>query len=81
MTHQFIMWPKTIDTAFRSDYLQEVGEYIQNTPPESEDGLSYLVGSNRATQAQLDNLKTTYTDLVTNEDSEPAGWVPKVETE
>jgi len=77
MTHQYIVWPKKIDADFRIDYLQETGEYIQNNPMESSDGLSYMVGSSRATQAQLDKLKTTYTDLVTNGGSEPAGWIPK----
>lgn len=81
MTHQYIIWPKTIDVAFRKDYLQETGEYIQNNPLESEDGLSYMVGSSRATQIQLDSLKTTHTDLATNADSKPAGWVLKVEAQ
>lgn len=79
MRHQRIMWPKTIDVAFRRDYLQETGEYIQNNPLESEDGLSYMVGSSRATQIQLDSLKTTHTDLTTNAGVEPAGWIAKVE--
>ena len=79
MTHQYIMWPKTIDVDLRKDYLQETGEKIQDNPLESEDGLSYMVGSSRATQPQLDSLKVTHTDLTTNADSEPAGWVLKVE--
>ena len=79
MTHQFIMWPKTINAAFRADYLTETGEKIQDSPLESSDDLSYLVGSDRATQAQLDNLKATHTELVTNPASEPAGWVKKID--
>ena len=78
MTH-FIMWPKTIDAKFRAAYLAKTGEKIQDVPLESEDGLSYMVGSSRATQTQLDSLKIVHTDLATNADSKPAGWVLKVE--
>jgi len=77
---QFIQWNKTIDAAFRAAYLAKTGEKIQNTPMDSEDGLTYLVGSDRATQAQIDELKTDYPDdLFTSVDTPPAGWVQKVE--
>jgi hypothetical protein len=76
---QFIMWPKTIDAAFRTAYLTETGENIQSVPLESSDGLSYMVGSDRATQAQIDNLKGTYTELKTGPDTPPVEWVPQTE--
>lgn len=75
---QFIMWPKTIDEDFRVDYLAETGEKIQTHPLESDDGLSYLVGSNRATSTNLSNLAITHTEIETNENSPPVSWI-KVE--
>lgn len=81
---QFITWPKTIDTKFRAAYLAKTGEKIQDTPLESEDGLSYMVGSSRCTDQHLSELKvdTEITakadDIKTNKDAYPDGWVQKV---
>ena len=83
---QYITWPKTIDTKFRAAYLAETGEKIQDNPLESEDGLSYMVGSSRVLQSQIDTLKadTNITakpdDIATRKNLPPAGWVAKVET-
>lgn len=76
---QFITWPKTIDAKFRVAYLDKTGEKIQDTPLESEDGLSYMVGSSRVTEKQLDELKVDE-EITTNKDSFPVGWVTKIET-
>ena len=82
---QFITWPKTIDAKFRAAYLAKTGEKIQDNPLESEDGLSYMVGSSRVSQKQLDELKidTKITvkidDIVTQKDTPPVGWVIKEE--
>ena len=78
----FITWPKTIDTKFRAAYLAKTGEKIQDTPLESEDGLSYMVGSSRVTEKQLDELKADGTiaksgDIRTRQDVEPDGWIEK----
>ena len=79
------MWPKTIDAKFRAAYLAKTGEKIQDNPLESEDGLSYMVGSSRVSQNQIDALKadTNITakpdDIVTRKDIFPAGWVQKQE--
>ena len=73
---QFIIWPKTIDISFRADYLTEVGEKIQDSPLESNDDLSYLIGSSRVIQTNLDNLAVTHTDMDANEGSPPTAWVP-----
>lgn len=86
MTH-FIVWPKTIDAKFRAAYFAKTGEKIQNNPHESEDGLSYMVGSSRVTQKQLDELKadtsitTKPDDIKTRKDAHPAGWIKKKTTE
>jgi len=52
-----IRWPKKDDAKFRPAYLAVTGEHIQETPEESEDGLSYMVGTWRATDEQLTELK------------------------
>lgn len=81
----FIQWKKTIDAKFRAAYLTKTGEKIQDTPLESEDGLSYMVGSSRVSQKQLDELKidpeitTKPEDIKTNKDTSPAGWIQKSE--
>jgi len=80
---QFIIWPKVIDVKFRAAYLAKTGEKIQDNPHESEDGLSYMVGSSRVTQKQLDELKadTAITskpdDIKTRKDLHPDGWIKK----
>lgn len=80
---KFIMWPKTIDTEFRAAYLLEVGEKIQDTPLESNDGLSYMIGSSRATDGQVTTIKndTNVTsdpnDIKTNDGTPPVEWVPQ----
>ena len=82
---QFITWPKTIDEKFRAAYLAKTGEKIQDTPLESEDGLSYLVGSSRVSQEQLDELKADIAitikpdDIKARKDSSPDGWVGRIE--
>lgn len=81
------MWPKIIDAKFRVAYLAKTGEKIQDDPMESDDGLSYMVGSFRVTQKQLDELKadTNITakpdDIATRKDISPESWVQKVEAE
>ena len=82
---QFITWLKIIDTKFRAAYLAKTEEKIQDIPLESEDGLSYMVGSSRVTQKQLDELKsdTNITenpdDISTRKNLPPVGWVQKHE--
>lgn len=84
MTH-FIQWEKKIDAKFRAAYLTKTGEKIQIFPGESKDGLSYLVGSSRVTQKQLDELKadtaiSANPDAIkTNKNTPPAGWITKEE--
>lgn len=73
---QFITWPKTINTKFRTAYLAKTGEKIQDTPLESEDGLSYMVGSSRVSENQLDELKID-ADIDTNKNIPPVNWVSK----
>ena len=86
MTH-FITWHTTIDAKFRAAYLAKTGEKIQDNPQESEDGLSYMVGSSRVTQKQLDELKedtaitTKPDDIKTRKDLHPAEWIEKKITE
>ena len=84
---QFIMWSKTIDVKFRDAYYTKTGEKIQKNPIESEDGLSYMVGSSRVSQVQLDELQsdieitTKETDIKTRKNIEPSDWVAKVARE
>ncbi len=75
---QFITWPKTIDAKFRAAYLAKTGEKIQDNPMESADGLSYMVGSSRVSEKQLDELKVDE-DIITNKNVAPTGWKPKIE--
>lgn len=85
MTHQFIVWLKKDDVAFRAAYLAKTGEKIAAYPQESEDGLSCMTGSWRVSEQQLDELKadtkvfTKPSDLVTNKNAAPVGWVRKAE--
>ncbi len=81
---QFIQWLKKDDAKFRAAYLTKTGEKIQDKPAESEDGLSYMVGSWRATEQQLTELKADKDiandgDIITRENVSPVGWVRKVE--
>lgn len=81
---QYIMWPKTIDAKFRAAYLAKTGEKIQDDPMESEDGLSYMVGSSRVTEQQLSELKvdTDITDkledIKTSGNTEPKEWMAQL---
>ena len=80
------MWPKTIDAKFRAAYLARTGEKIQDLPPESEDGHSYMVGSSRVLQSQIDELKAdtnitiTPSDITVRKSLPPVGWIQKPET-
>ena len=79
---QFIQWLKKDDVKFREAYLAKTGEKIQDIPLESEDGLSYMVGSWRVSEKHLDELKADGTiaksgDIKTRKDIEPDGWVLK----
>lgn len=77
---QFIQWEKAIDTKFRVAYLAKTGEKIQDTPLESEDGLSYMVGSSRVSQKQLDELEAQADITIeTQKETHPAGWIQKSE--
>ena len=81
---QFIIWPKTIDTKFRAAYLIKTGEKIQQNPLESEDGLSYMVGSWRVSEKYLDELKvdtdiTSKPDDIKTNTEWPVDWVTKAE--
>ena len=75
MTH-FIMWPKSIDVKFRAAYFAKIEEKIQDIPLESEDGLSYMVGSSRVSENQLNELKID-ADIDTNKNIPPVNWVSK----
>ena len=82
---QFIMWPKSINVKFRASYLAKTGEKIQDTPLESEDDLSYMVGSSRVSEKQLDELKndiaiTTEPGAIkTRKSVYPDEWAGKIE--
>lgn len=72
----FIQWKKTIDAKFRAAYLAKTGEKIQDNPMESEDGLSYMIGSSRVSENQLDELKVDV-EINTNKNTPPVNWVFK----
>lgn len=74
----FVKWPVSIDKAFRADYLTETKEAIQTSPMVSDDGLDYMVGTDKATQTQLDNLKALHTKISDTKNVEPVGWTPKI---
>lgn len=58
---KFITWQKTDDVKFRPWYLSVTDEHIQANPPESADGLSYMVGSSRVTDQELIELRADRT--------------------
>jgi len=87
MTHHFIMWPKAKDKEVRASYVAktseglkdgEVGERIQDNPTESADGLYYMVGSDRITEKQLDELKAEFPEIKTGSNVAPSEWVYKI---
>ena len=73
---QFITWSKSIDIKFRAAYIAKTGEKIQDIPLESEDGLSYMVGSSRVSENHLDELKVDV-EINTNKNTPPVNWVSK----
>jgi len=90
---QYIMWLKEDNIKVRAAYKETTksaslpdGENIQDKPLESEDGLSYMVGSHRVTEKQLSELKADGAvaktgDIKTRKDSPPAGWIEKARPE
>lgn len=71
----YIIWPKTIDSAFRADYLAITGEAIQQDPQENEARDQFLAGSSRLTDGQILSLATSYPEAVFSE-TIPSDWVP-----
>lgn len=56
MKPTFITWPVADDVSFRQKYFEKTGEEIQENPPLTADGLSYVVGSWRVTSAQISQI-------------------------
>lgn len=64
------------NTTLLGDFHKTTGEKIQDTPLESEDDLSYMVGSSRVSEKQLDELKVDV-EINTNKNTPPVNWVSK----
>lgn len=46
---KYIVWPHSVDEAFRPRYAEITGESIQSSP--HDDGARFMVGSSRLTEA------------------------------
>ena len=60
----YIIWPKTIDSEFRTDYESVVGESVQENPFETSDTLHWCVGSSRVTEEHINQLTGLYPNVL-----------------
>lgn len=62
----YVIWPKTIDEAFRPAYAAIVAEGIQDQPHET--ATHFMVGTSRMDSAMAYELKGQFPDIVYSED-------------
>lgn len=65
---------------FAAAYLAKTGEVFVLSNMREEAGVMQMTGSNRATEAQMQELKVDY-PMMKYDLEMPANWIPKIEDE